>query len=196
MTSFAPDEKLRLFFALPLAEALHEPVAEVQARIRPCRAKVKWVSAENLHFTLKFLGETPAALVPSLSAEAERIARAHEPFEIAIRGAGAFPRPQEARAVWLGVTQGAEALCALAEELEESLDRAGLSPKEKRAFRAHLTVGRNKSRHRLQELADAINAEEDVQIGAMPVSQFVLMRSQLMPEGPIYTVVETFTLGS
>lgn len=190
-----PGAELRLFFALPLGEQLREPVGEVQRSIGRAGAKIKWVEPENLHFTLKFLGEMPASVVERLCEVAGQVARRHKGFCIRIGGAGAFPRPSAARAIWLACSTGAEALTGLAADLEEALAEAGLAPKEKRPFRAHLTIGRNKSRHRAEELAQAIEAAADVDIGEMKVDGFVLMRSQLKPEGPVYSVVEAFRLG-
>jgi len=90
----------------------------------------------------------------------------------------------------------AEQLTALATELEDALAQARLAPKDKRPFRPHLTIGRNKSRHRSRELASAIESAAGVEIGQMTVAAFVLMRSQLTASGPVYSVIERFSLGN
>lgn len=192
-----PDAtRQRLFFAVLLADELRPAIVDVQERIARAEAKVKWVEPDNLHYTLKFLGDTPGDDVPRLAQAAREVAARRAACDVHIAGAGAFPRPNDVRVVWLGCHEGAEALGALAGDLDDALHRAGLADREARPFRAHLTIGRNKSRHRAEELAQAIQDAEGVDIGVMRVAQFVLMRSQLRPSGPVYTIVESFPLQS
>ncbi len=186
--------KLRLFFALPLAPDLHPAVTAAQERLNPAGAKVKWVEAENLHFTLKFLGATPAERVERLIEVAESVSIAHQAHQIELSGVGAFPNPQRARVVWIGCGEGAEQLTALADDLEAALVAQKLAEKEKRGFSAHLTIGRVKAPHSLDRLAPLIEAEADTAIGSMACDHFSLLKSDLTPQGPIYTTVHRFDL--
>lgn len=190
----ANASSLRLFFAILLADDLRSAVVAVQERIATAGAKVKWVEPHNLHYTLKFLGDTPADSVPRLAQAAREVAARHAACDIHIAGAGAFPRPADVRVVWLGCREGGDALGALAADLDDTLHRAGLADREQRPFRAHLTIGRNKSRHRAEDLAQALTDAEGADIGPMRVAGFALMRSQLRPAGPVYSVVEVFAL--
>lgn len=169
-------------------------MSELQDQIGRAGASIKWVEPENLHFTLKFLGETPQAAVAQLAQVASEVAARHEPFVVELRGAGAFPRPAQARAIWVGCGSGAEAMTGLATDLEGALTDAGLAPKEKRSLSAHLTIGRNKGRHRGMELAQAIEEAKSAQMGWMQVSGFALVRSQLTSQGPVYTDAAQFPL--
>lgn len=190
------EQEWRLFFAVPLAAGLRERVAQVVARLIPVAGKVKWVEPENLHFTLKFLGEMPVTVVDGLGQVARQVAARHAAFTLHILGVGAFPRPAEARVIWLGSAEGGEALTALAMDLEEALARTGLAPRERRPFKPHLTIGRNNAPGRTPGLAEALGAQAQVDIGPMVVDSFVLMRSQLQRQGPIYTETGRFGLAA
>ncbi|NSW55684.1 MAG: RNA 2',3'-cyclic phosphodiesterase [Armatimonadetes bacterium] len=189
------SEDLRLFFAVPLAEDLREAVCRVQETLRRCGTSVKWVEPENLHFTLKFLGNLPDSALAELERVAEEVAARHAPFEIRIRGCGAFPRPAEARAVWLAAAEGAQELTALAEDLEKSLAQAGLAAPERRPFKAHATIGRNRTPQHSKGLAAGIKQAAATDLGTMAVGEFALFSSVLTPAGPIYTVQKSFRLG-
>jgi len=192
--AFGPDEELRLFFALPLDRQLREAAVQAQRQVDGAGAKIKWVEPENLHFTLKFLGPTPGRAVPDLARVAGQMAQCQAPFAITVGGVGAFPRPDDVRVLWLGCRAGADNLTALALNVERALVTSGLAPRDKKPFRAHLTIGRNKSRHRAAQLARAIGEAADMHIGDMQVTGFALVRSQLTPAGPVYTVLEQFAL--
>lgn len=196
MLEFAPSDELRLFFAVPLAEELRAPVEEVQTRLAGARAKVSWVDPGNLHFTLKFLGAVWGQAVPAIVQVAEEVAARHQAFPIHIVGCGAFPRPSDARTIWLGCDEGSDALAALANDLDEALASAGLATREERPFQAHLTLGRNKSAYRLADLGRAIQREAGVEIGRMIADHFVLLHSSLHREGPEYSEVQRFSLSA
>lgn len=188
-------EDLRLFFAVPLPEDLREPVSKVQETLRRCGTSVKWVAPENLHFTLKFLGEMPLRVLPELERIAGEVAGRHAPFDLRIRGCGAFPRPAEARAVWLAAADGGQELTDLAEDLDRTLAQAGLAAPERRPFKPHATIGRNQTPQQSKGLAAGIKQAAELDLGLMPVAEFVLMKSVLNPAGPVYTVEQAFRLG-
>jgi|ADurb_Oil_02_Slu_FD_contig_51_1501131_length_941_multi_2_in_0_out_0_1 2'-5' RNA ligase len=189
------SEDLRLFFAVPIPEGLREAVCQVQETLRRCGTSVKWVEPENLHFTLKFLGELPPSALPELERVAGEVAARHATFALTMRGCGAFPRPAEARAVWVAAAEGAQELTALAEDLEKALAQAGLAAPERRPFKAHATIGRNRTPQHSKGLAAGIKQAAATELGTMAVDEFVLFKSVLTPAGPIYTVQKTFRLG-
>lgn len=188
------SEHLRLFFAVPVADELREPLTQIQQELKAAGAKVGWVKPENLHFTLKFLGDTPQEQVSKLTEVAGRVAETIPAHEIQIGGIGGFPNCQRPRIVWVGCTDGREQFAQLGQQLDEALVQAGLAEPEKRKFTPHLTVGRVRSRHRLEVLAAAMADLEQREVGRMQVDHFVLMRSQLHPGGVIYTPLATFEL--
>jgi len=134
----------RLFVAVPLSDEATSAVTEVVDRIRagePEGRGVRWVRLDGLHVTLRFLGPTPEARVPDLAAAIAAVAREGEPFTVTIRGAGSFPPSGRPRTIWLDIRDGVAELEALAARLDDRLVDAGWE-RERRPFRAHLTLAR------------------------------------------------------
>ena len=134
----------RLFIAVPLTDAATAAVAAVVETIRagePEGRGVRWVRLDGLHLTLRFLGPTPEPRVPDLAAAVASVARDAEPFTITIRGAGSFPPTGRPRTIWLDIRDGVESLEGLAARLDDRLAGAGWE-RERRPFRAHLTLAR------------------------------------------------------
>jgi len=190
----ARDDRLRLFFAVFLAPELRDAAVAVQEDVGRVRARVKWVEPDNLHFTVKFLGDTPSSAVADLSDAARQVADRHGQFILHLAGVGAFPRPASPNAIWIGCTEGAAELCALAGDLERTLHEAGLAAPEARAFRAHLTIGRNKDRATNAALGEAIERAARTDLGCFAVTRLSLVRSELRPEGPVYSELHQFAL--
>jgi len=132
--------------AVPTPAGVRDAVAElvdsVRAGANPDKRDVRWVRLEGLHLTLRFLGPTVEEGIPDVAAAVDRAAAAIEPFEVAIGGAGAFPSVARPRALWLGVTAGANELGAAARILDDRLAEVDWS-RDDRAYRAHLTLARS-----------------------------------------------------
>ncbi|MBA2382806.1 MAG: RNA 2',3'-cyclic phosphodiesterase [Chloroflexi bacterium] len=134
----------RLFVAAPLSEEARAAVAEVVDRIRagePEGRGVRWVRLDGLHITMRFLGPTPDARIPDLAAAVARAADQATPFTIRIAGAGSFPPVGRPRTLWLDLDRGVDQLAALATRIDDALEGAGWE-RERRPFRAHLTLAR------------------------------------------------------
>jgi 2'-5' RNA ligase len=134
----------RLFVAVPLSREATTAVADVVERIRagePEGRGVRWVRLDGLHLTLRFLGPTPEEQVPVLAEAVGDVARDGEPFTITIRGAGSFPPSGRPRTIWLDIRDGVEQLERLAARLDDRLADASWE-RERRPFRAHLTLAR------------------------------------------------------
>jgi 2'-5' RNA ligase len=134
----------RLFIAVPLTDAATAAVAAVVESIKagePEGRGVRWVRLDGLHLTLRFLGPTPEPRVSDLAAAVASVARDAEPFTITIRGAGSFPPTGRPRTIWLDIRDGVESLEGLAARLDDRLAGAGWE-RERRPFRAHLTLAR------------------------------------------------------
>lgn len=178
---------LRLFFAIELPREVREAAAEHAARLRRDfpDARASWPRPEGLHLTLKFLGETEASRVDSLSRAAAAAAYGFAPFALAIEGAGAFPPRGAARVLWLGVRDESGELSRLQRRLEEECAAEGFA-REPKAFKPHLTLARLRTP---QGAAPLSEAHRRAQFGphAFGVADFVLMRSELGPGGSRYT---------
>jgi RNA 2',3'-cyclic 3'-phosphodiesterase len=134
----------RLFVAVPLAESARAAVAELVERIRtgePPGRGVRWVRLDGLHLTLRFLGPTDADCVGALSDVVARAAARSTPFGIRVSGADAFPAVRRPRTLWLDIVDGSDRLAELAATLDDELAAAGWD-RERRPFRAHLTLAR------------------------------------------------------
>ncbi len=139
------DRPHRLFVAVPLPP---EPLAACNALIAGVRAGPlgsvpRWVRLENLHLTVRFLGDTPPDLVPDVGlAVSDAIGRSGiAAFEVVLEGAGVFPGLRKPRALWLGIAHGAEELGSLAMALDPALEPLGWA-RDGRPYRPHLTVAR------------------------------------------------------
>ncbi len=169
---------MRLFYALFLPEGIREALREVQARVSPFKGW-KTVPPHQLHLTLLFLGERPESDLPHLRAVGHHLARLVPPFTARLRGTGYFPNEGTPR-VWFIRAEG-EGFQALAEGL-----RAELSSPDPKPFKPHVTLARRK--------APAPRVPPVVLDLDWPVEAFALVRSELKPRGPIYTVMEEFPL--
>jgi RNA 2',3'-cyclic 3'-phosphodiesterase len=140
-----PPDILRLFYAVPLPAAARAKVGElidrVQSSVGDGTARIRWVRVEGLHLTLRFLGPTPARLLPALEAAADTAGAAITPFEVVLAGGGAFPSLARPRSLWVGVREGSDRLTELADRLSALSAQVGLEL-ETRPFAAHLTLGR------------------------------------------------------
>lgn len=155
---------------------------------------VKWVPAHQFHFTLKFLGEVAEADAMQAMAAVERAAAGVAPFAASLRGLGAFPAPARPSVLWAGLAEGAEELGRLAARVEREMAQAGFPP-ERRPFKPHLTLGRVREGAfvpgAVQEgLARAAGQE----FGRFSVERVVLMKSELTPRGPIYSIYGSASL--
>ncbi|WP_165874050.1 RNA 2',3'-cyclic phosphodiesterase [Rubrobacter taiwanensis] len=179
---------MRLFVAVALPQKLREFLRQA-VRELPHRGRVRWTKPENLHLTLKFLGEVPEGSLEEVAAALEEVRRRHAPFEAAVSGLGAFPAPRRARVVWAGISEGAGPLAALAADLDETLHRRTGLEREQREYRAHITLGRPAGRP-VSFDPEAISIPER----RFRVEGFDLMRSVLKPGGPVYTPLGSFAL--
>ena len=136
----------RLFVAVPLPDDAVSAVTDLVERVRAGHVgegrDVRWVRMDGLHLTLRFLGPTPEHLLDPTIAAVGTVAREATPFDIAIRGAGAFPSAARPRALWLGIWDPTGALADLATQVQSALVSAGWPPDD-RPFRPHLTLARS-----------------------------------------------------
>jgi RNA 2',3'-cyclic 3'-phosphodiesterase len=184
-----PDRP-RLFFAVPLPDEVREairPVRDaVQAAVGNGQARIRWVRIESLHLTLRFLGPTSLDEAEALGAAADAVASNSAPFEIRIRGAGAFPAYGRPRTLWLGIEAGREGLAALADGLARSLPRTeGGGASDDRPFSAHLTMARTDGLRLADDAARALTEAAAGHEWTFTADRMVLYRSH-MGDGPAW----------
>ncbi|HWI64745.1 MAG TPA: RNA 2',3'-cyclic phosphodiesterase [Symbiobacteriaceae bacterium] len=149
---------------------------------------VKWVPAHQFHFTLKFLGEVEEAAAARALQAVERAAASSGRFSVGLCGLGCFPTPARPAVLWAGVAEGAEPLGRLAALVEQEMAREGF-PAERRGFKPHLTLGRVREGAFVPRAArEALGNAGRQEFGRFSVERVVLMKSELTPRGPIYSV--------
>lgn len=179
---------VRAFIAVKLEADVRQALAEVQTKLKRSGAHVGWVQPENIHLTLVFLGNIGSNGIPGLSSGLDGISARKAPFSLEVNGIGSFggKRP---KVVWAGVEgSGMAALNVLQAEVAALVTSQGFVLEE-RAFHSHLTLGRVRSPRGAAELVSAMEAVKDIRFGTIAVRSVYLMRSQLQPQGPVYSVI-------
>lgn len=158
---------------------------------------MKWAEPENIHLTVKFLGEITPEQLSEVTGILTECCKGVKPFAITLKGVGAFPSASRPQVVWVGAeptdAESADALKRLADGLEEWLETIGI-PREARAFKPHLTLGRIKGPKGSDRLATAIGEMAGRLFGEMLVEDVVLIQSRLSPGGPTYTPLQRVVL--
>src|SRR5262245_29857521 len=136
--------RLRTFIAVELSPRVISRAGDLIDKLRVAAAEMTWVRPQQMHLTLKFLGDVPDTETPDICRVVSDIAAGFEPFEIICRGAGAFPNVREPRTLWIGIEDGAEELKRLQLAIDDALKAKLGYAKEQRGFHPHLTIGRVK----------------------------------------------------
>ena len=178
-------ETPRCFLALEVSEAVRQKARELQQVLRRTDAVLRLPRPEDLHLTLVFLGETPAAECPPLAELMDGVARFHEPFTLHLKGVSVFGPPARPRVVWAAV-KPCPPLMRLQQVLAEGVARLGHAI-EVRAFAPHLTLARVDSIGNDRSLTSALASITDSDLGEQPVSRILLMRSGLKSDTSRYT---------
>jgi 2'-5' RNA ligase len=180
---------VRLFIAIEIPENIRTGFASLLNEFRAIAPKVKWVRPENLHVTLKFLGETEPAKLGA-SQNVLSTVRSAEPVSLEFRGLGFFPNEKRPRVFWAGMEASAN-LKSLATEVDQATHRLGF-PLEERPFTPHLTLARFPLPGVLPKLLQAIQEKSAQAFGSLSTGEFHLIESKLKPTGAEYTTVQTF----
>lgn len=184
----------RVFCAIELAadvrSRIQNHIERLREKVPACKAS--WSRVENIHLTVMFFGNVEPHRIASIASSAARAVNKFSAFEILIAGAGAFPKPNQPRVLWIGVDDQTGKLLELQQQFEEECMVEGFQ-KEDRAFRPHLTI----ARFRKLEGASAA-AEVHQKLGFEPapllVNELVVFRSELNNEGSKYTILSRHKL--
>ena len=181
---------LRTFIAIEFPESLLDQVEKQTARLRgPLGDElVRWVPTQNMHLTLKFIGNVGKPHVDFLKQLVSQTADGHSQFDLQFGGSGSFPNSKRPRVLWVGIHAPAE-LAALQRSIEAGASRLGYE-KESRAFSPHLTLGRvrqNVSVADTQKIRNTIESTQIGTIGKAHIDSVHLFQSELNPSGSVYT---------
>jgi 2'-5' RNA ligase len=180
---------MRLFVAIDIPAETRAAVAKLIAQLAPLGPGAKWVRADGMHLTLKFIGEQPEDKVARIEGQL-RAVRSPAPVELRFAGTGFFPNPRSPRVFWAGI-EASPNLAELAANIERRLEPLGI-PREQRAFKPHLTLARFNSTAGLPQLREALATLGPLEFGNALSSEFHLYRSQLQRGGAVYTKLATF----
>jgi len=180
---------IRAFIAVEIDQPLKQKISELISKLKKSDTNIKWVNENQIHFTLKFLGNIEESKVQAISAVLKSIASHSKEFALTLSDIGAFPNMKRPRVIWIGVDKGADNLKILADKIEIELEKLGFE-KEKREFKSHLTLGRVRS------LKNRKNRDSDhflkmqkwsLSLGEIKIDKLILFQSTLTPKGATYT---------
>ncbi len=181
------SETIRSFIAFDLDnQVILSRLAEVQGMLVDTGASLNLVKPQNIHMTVRFLGNVALNMVDAVYEEMKQVSFA--PFEVEIRGLGAFPNLNYVRVVWAGIQKGAEELRDVFSQLEPRLRKLGFKADPK-GFSPHLTIARVRTGKNKAELTRRINELEDYEFGTVKADCLKLKKSVLTPKGPIYSTL-------
>ena len=185
---------MRLFVALEIPAAVRDNLAAQIKELRDLSTKVadkrpRWVRRENLHVTLKFIGEVSPVKLDGIRG-ALSTARSDTPVSLQFHGLGFFPNEQHPRVLWAGLDVSAN-LPSLAGDIDSALESQGIA-RERRAFAPHLTLARIEPPGLHEKLRAAIQENRAREFGSLQTREFHLIESKLRPSGAEYTTLASF----
>jgi len=186
--------RMRSFISIDIDDkTIVERIIAIEQLINRSGALLKLVEPENLHITLKFLGEIDIKDVQLIKMVIEKYAKNYEPFSISIKELGAFPTINSPRVIWVGIQENREKIIELAQKISSELEKLGFR-KEERTFHPHITIARVKRYN--SELKRILRENQEIDIGIIEVKSIKIKKSTLTSQGPIYTTLVEVPLGS
>ncbi len=192
---FFPDHTLRAFIALELPEHIQAALHEIQVQLKAYGLKVTWTRPENIHLTLKFLGDIQKSMVAPISDIIEHAAKQCPCMTLRSQALGFFPGVKHPRVLWTGVAGQTDLLEKLQRNIDAELARHGF-PKDTKSFIGHLTLGRMKSGGNPEIFIGIMQRFQHMTTDDFIVDRLHLYQSKLMPSGPIYTKIFSVSLQS
>jgi 2'-5' RNA ligase len=187
---------MRVFIAIDISEQIRKGLGdlqnELQSKVDVKKGDVKWVKPENIHLTLKFLGEIKDEQVVDVCNAVKDVAGRHKGFELDMQTVGSFGG-RSARVLWVGIGRGGDSLLPLQTDIEQQLASAGWPP-EARKFTGHLTLCRIRNPRAGAKLATVTEEYSDFMLGTTLADSISVYQSQLTPTGPVYTVLGNYKL--
>ena len=187
------DETIRAFIAITPAHTTRSALSDLIERLRSCTDAVSWVSPENLHLTLRFLGDIQDKDVDTLTDQLKEPLALIPSFALRIAGAGAFPNLRTPRVVWAGISNPPPELSQIHSTIEAAVHRLGFKP-ESRPFRPHISLGRVRRGSSTTSLPQALALEKNFDGSEFNVRAVSLFSSTLTPQGAIHSNIGDFPL--
>jgi 2'-5' RNA ligase len=187
---------IRSFLAFELAPEIKKIVSRVLAEAAETTRDVRWVRAAGIHLTMVFLGHVREVDVPAIEAAGQRVCLNYRPFDVSLRGIGCFPSERNPRVIWLGLQGDTDRMSLFRDALQRELEPLGIRL-EKRAFKPHLTLGRmrkGRGGSGQRNLGVLLETYRDLTSADWPLNELVLFKSDLRPDGAVYTKLKAWPL--
>jgi RNA 2',3'-cyclic 3'-phosphodiesterase len=185
---------MRTFIAIRVPDHCKKLLDQLQRPLRDSGADVRWTSTQNIHLTLKFLGEVDPGTIPLLVERLRGALATQSSFSLRLRGVAGFPDLRNPRVIWCRIEGDVERLKLLHKEIDRACEQAGFSP-EQRPFQPHLTLGRVRGKRNLHRLLDCIKIGGDHE-SSFEVREVNVFQSTLTPHGSIYKMLAGLNLVS
>jgi 2'-5' RNA ligase len=187
------NNKIRCFIAIELSQEIKETLGKIESELQKSVSGVKWVKPDNIHLTLKFLGNVDEGTVENIKKIMNEVAKDAKPFKMKLSQAGAFPSPSRPRVIWVGIDDENKKSSHSVNLIEEKVSSLGIE-KENRAFHPHLTLARVKF---LKDKSSVQNAFVSLKVPSteMTAAKITLFQSKLTPQGSIYTALHEVGFG-
>lgn len=183
---------MRAFIAIEIGEDTREALRALTQRLRQGAGRVSWVKPENLHLTLRFLGDVEEDALDEMADTLEEAYSRIGPFHAGVRETGVFPNSRRPSVVWAGVAAAAGKLEEAHAIAEAGARAIGIAP-EKRPFRPHITLGRIRNPKAAAGLTARLEAEREFDAGEFAVRSVSLFSSALTPQGALHRRLREFT---
>jgi 2'-5' RNA ligase len=187
---------IRSFLAFELTPEIKQIVSRVLAEAAKTTHGLRWVRATGIHLTVVFLGHVREADLTAIEAAAQRVCLNYRPFDVSLRGMGCFPSERNPRVIWLGLQGETDRMSLFRDALQRELEPLGIRL-EKRPFRPHLTLGRMRKGRGgggRKELGVLLGTYQDLTSAGWPLAELVLFKSDLRPNGAVYTKLKAWPL--
>lgn len=180
------SETIRTFIAVELPEKIISSISRVQENVRSYGFKIRWVRPENIHITLKFLGNVKKADIEKVGEAIFESVKEYSAITLRAKGIGTFPGIKRPRVIWVGISGQLDLLVGLHKTLDEKLEAIGF-PRENRSFKGHLTLGRVKAKIDPKRFGDALDELAGFESESFVADRIILFKSELKPTGAVYT---------
>lgn len=179
------SKHFRLFIAADIPDNIKDRISAMSSELQKLNLDAKWVKPENIHITLKFLGNTDEQKIPSIIKIIEQAVENIPPIACNISELGVFPNIKFPKVLWIGMDEKSHALKHIADTLDKKLSKLGFEA-EKKSFKVHLTIARMRSGKNKASLEAFLANKGLVQKHEFMIEKIILYKSTLTPQGPVY----------
>ena len=189
------DYKLiRTFISVPVPEPLFNLQKKLKVTISEKMGKIRWLHKDQIHLTIKFLGDTTEDSINDVRHVMRKVADEFKPFNLTVQKTGCFPRIERPRVMWTGVSGELDKLYQLVEKIQKKLNPLGF-PKNEKKYHPHITIARAKyPQKKTPDISTFLNTSFNPI--PFPIKKVQFISSELFPNGPVYTILSTHFFGN